>query len=275
MAEVPAAGQGGRRGARRRPGRLVSTPTVLQLEAAECGAAALGIALGYYGLYVPLETLRRVCGVSRDGSKASNLLKAARAYGLEAKGLKAEPHHLRRLPMPAIAFVDFCHFVVVEGMRRGHVYLNDLASGRRRASMEEFDAMLTGVVLTFTPTDAFASGDERPGLIATLGARTRGVRAAVTFVILASLALVLPGLALPVTSRVFLDYVPVRGLGDWLLPLVAGMLLTAVARFALLELRDRSLARAETRLAARRSATSCACPFRSSDRATPAKSPRG
>jgi len=233
----------------RRGGRRAATTTMLQLEAAECGAASLGMILGYYGRYVPLERLRELCGVSRDGSKASAVLKAARSFGLEAKGLKAEPEHLLQIPMPAIAFVNFCHFLVVEGVRGNWVYLNDPADGRRRVGLDEFDAMFTGVILTFAPTPGFVPGDDRSSESAALFARTRGVRIAVIYAVLASLALIVPGLALPVMARIFVDYILIQDLGDWLLPLVAGMLATAAVRYLLVILRDWCLVRAETRLA--------------------------
>lgn len=226
----------------------VRTPSILQLEAAECGAASLAMILGYHGRFAPLDELRTLCGVSRDGSKASTLLRAGRALGLEAKGMKAEPGHLANLDLPLIAFVNFNHFLVVEAIDEKQVWINDPAAGRRRETLEEFSDSFTGVVLTFTPSPDFQTGDTRPSLLASLAGRYAGIKDAIWFVFFVSLALVVPGIVLPVFTRIFVDYVLIRSLDDWLLPLVIGMGLTAIVRFVLLQLQSHTLLKARMRM---------------------------
>ncbi|WP_141521547.1 NHLP family bacteriocin export ABC transporter peptidase/permease/ATPase subunit [Novosphingobium sp. PC22D] len=217
------------------------TPVVLQMEAAECAAASLAMILGYWGLHLPLDELRQLCGVSRDGAKASSILRAARTLGLEAKGFKAEMAHLVDFDRPVIAFVNFNHFLVVEGADARHVWVNDPANGRARLAMEEFEQSFTGVVLTFAPGPQFVSGDRRPALADSLRSRFDGLRGPLGFAVLVSLALAVPGIVLPVFSRIFVDYVLVRSLDDWLAALLIGMGLTAAVQFVLALLQARAL----------------------------------
>jgi NHLM bacteriocin system ABC transporter peptidase/ATP-binding protein len=224
-------------------------PTVLQMEAVECGAASLCMVLAYHRKLVPLEEVRMACGVSRDGSKASNVVKAARGYGLNARGFKKEPAELRALPVPMIVHWNFNHFVVLEGFGKGRAFLNDPAHGPRQVGEDEFDQSFTGVALTFEPTPEFVPGGEGRSLMASLGRRLAGLRTAVLYVVLAGLALVIPGLLVPTFSRVFVDDVLVKGMGDWVRPLAWFMAATAAVMALLTLLQQRYLLRLETRLA--------------------------
>lgn len=229
--------------------RRVKTPTVIQMESVECGAAALAMVLGYHGRFEPLPGLRIACGVSRDGSKASHLLKAARGHGLTAKGFKREVSGLQDLPLPAILFWNFNHFVVLEGFRKGRAYLNDPASGPRVVDAEDFDEAFTGVVLTFEPGPDFTRGDERPGLFPGLAKRLRGSETALAYLVLTGLGLVVPGLAIPTFSRIFVDDILIGASRDWFRPLLLGMGLTLVLRTTLTWLQAHTLLRMSTKLA--------------------------
>ena len=229
--------------------KRVKTPTLLQMEVTECGAASLGIVLGYYGRIVPLEELRLACDVSRDGSKASNVLKAARTYGLIAKGFTKTLDRIRQVKTPMIVHWNFNHFLVVEGFKKDKVYLNDPAVGPRMVSWEEFQQSYTGVVLTFEAGPDFKKGGEKRNLITALRKRLRGLEVALVYVVLLGLALVIPGLVTPNFTRFFVDEILVKNMQDWIKPLLIGMGLTVLVNSALTWLREYYLLRLETRLA--------------------------
>jgi NHLM bacteriocin system ABC transporter peptidase/ATP-binding protein len=234
--------------------RRVRTPTVLQMEATECGAAALGIVLAHHGRRVPLEELRVSCGVSRDGSKAGNVVRAARGYGLVANGMRREVDELLAGAFPVIVFWNFNHFVVVEGASKSKVYLNDPAIGPRTVSHEEFARSFTGVSLEFEKGPDFIRGGAAPGLLARLGDRLNGHGTAIAVVTWISLLLVLPGVIVPGMTKVFVDSVLIRQLDGWLAPLVVGLCLTFLLNIALRWLQGLALLRIELRLALDQSA---------------------
>ena len=240
-----------------RGGKRFKTPTILQMEATECGAASLAMILAHFKRWVPLEELRVACDVSRDGSKASNVLKAARRYGLAAKGYRAEPDKLaQQHPFPMIVFWNFNHFLVLEGIdrKRDKVWLNDPATGPRIIGFQEFDECFTGVCLAFEPTSEFERGGRPPNIIEPLTRRLQGSYGALTYVMLATLMLVLPGLVIPIFSKIFVDEILVADSSRWLMPLLIGMGFTALLNGLITWLQQINLSRLEVKLALNASA---------------------
>ena len=239
---------------RRRSKRRVHTPTVLQMEATECGAAALAIVLAWFGRRVPLEELRIACGVSRDGSKASHVLQAARTYGLAAKGFRREIEQVLAGPFPVVVFWGFNHFLVVDGVSTGKVHLNDPAVGPRTVTLKEFDEKFTGVVLEFDPGPDFVRGGAAPTPLSRLGKRLSGFAPAIAFVVSVGLMMVIPGLILPGLTQVFVDNVLVERFDTWLPPLLIGLAGAFLMQVLLSSIQELALLRIELRLALEQSA---------------------
>ena len=205
--------------------------------------------LAYYERYVPLEKLRVECGVSRDGTKASNLLRAARAEGLLAKGYRKEPSDLASIALPAIVFWNFNHFVVLEGFRDGKAHLNDPAQGRRSVDAAEFDRSFTGVILVFEKGPDFQTGGHRPSVVRSLKQFFTGLERAVALLVVLGVMLVIPGVVLPMLSSRFIDEVLVARVQGIVVPLLIGMGLTAIVRAGLEWIQSQFLSRTHARKA--------------------------
>jgi NHLM bacteriocin system ABC transporter peptidase/ATP-binding protein len=231
------------------PSRRARVPTVMQMEATECGAASLAMVMAYHGLHVPLEQLRVDCGISRDGSKAGNLARAARKYGFEAQGRRIqELDDAAKVPVPYIAFWGFHHFLVVEGFSATAVWVNDPASGPRRVTAEEFDESFTGVAIQLAPGPDFRPGGERRGIFRALAGRLGGLHRELLFILLVGLALVVPGLVIPAFVRVFVDQVLLDNNLQWTNPILWGLALTVVVQVFLSWLQRFYLLRIQTSL---------------------------
>ncbi|MBO6112246.1 MAG: NHLP family bacteriocin export ABC transporter peptidase/permease/ATPase subunit [Lachnospiraceae bacterium] len=199
-------------------------PVIMQMEALECGAACLAMVLAYYGKWVPLEQVRSDCGVSRDGSNARNVLKAARNYGLEAAGYRYEPEDLKKEGhFPCIVHWEFNHFIVVNGIKGNMVYVNDPARGSVTMTMEQFDGGFTGVCLMFSPTEAFEPGGKQKSMIEFAKERLSGAETAVVFVVLTTIIGSLAAIIQSGFLRVFMDYMLPGYNPEWVMPFLLAL----------------------------------------------------
>jgi NHLM bacteriocin system ABC transporter peptidase/ATP-binding protein len=231
------------------PKRKVRTPTVLQMEAVECGAAALGMILAYYRRWVPLEKLRVDCGVSRDGVNALNMVKVGRSYGLEVSGNKRDVDELGDLKLPFIVFWNYNHFLVVEGFSSTHAFLNDPAAGRRSVTRDDFERQYSGAAITFKKGPEFKPGGKPKSTARALFSRMKGTGVGLLFVLFASLILVVPGLVIPAFMRIFMDDILNQGRKDWILWLLLSMFGVSLINGAMTWVKEYYLLRLETRLA--------------------------
>ncbi|MCR5410754.1 MAG: NHLP family bacteriocin export ABC transporter peptidase/permease/ATPase subunit [Lachnospiraceae bacterium] len=219
--------------------RVARVPIVMQLEALECGAACLCMVLAYYGKWVPLEKVRSDCGVSRDGSKAKNILIAARNYGLSADGYRVEPDQLREgMDFPCIIHWNFNHFVVLDGFRGDHAILNDPARGRVKVPIEEFNKAFTGICLAFEPTEGFVKDGKQRSTLAFAKERLNGAAMAVIFVAATGVITSLMEIISPAFSRIFIDRLLTGHNPGWTYPFIFCLAVFTAVQILVLALQE-------------------------------------
>ena len=204
-------------------GRVRNVPVIMQMEMVECGAASLGMVLAYHKKWLPLEQLRKDCGVSRDGCSAKQLLLAGRSYGMEANAYQLEGDELQEMA-PAIIHWNFNHFVVYKGKRGRNHYLNDPARGKVKVSQEEFDRAFTGIAMVFEPTEAFRRGGSRASIMGFVKRRLKNTWAAAFFIFVTGLLSAIIGITTPLFSQVFMDDILSGKNPDWFKPFMAAFI---------------------------------------------------
>ena len=210
-------------------GKAVKVPVVIQLEALECGAASLTMVLAYYGKWIPLEQVRSDCGVSRDGSNAKNILKAARNYGLAAKGYRYEVEQLKSAAVfPCIIHWNFNHFVVLCGFKNGKAVINDPAKGTYSVAMDSFDKSFTGICLQFEPSETFVAEGKPKSVWRFAGKKLMGTGSAFALVIITTVITSLLGIITPAFSNVFADRLLSKTNPEWFMPFIWGISMLAV-----------------------------------------------
>ncbi len=233
-------------------GARVKVPTVLQMEATECGAASLAMILAHYGLWIPLEKLRQECGVNRDGSKASCVIRAAKARHCQANGYRWSVDRILQLipqnPFPLIIHWEFNHFVVLEGIKNGIAYLNDPAMGRRTVPIDQFRTSYTGIALFIKPGEGFVKEGHRYNVFKDIAFKLRKDKWAVVFILILEFCAIIPGLASPIMSQIFLDDILTGKHRDWMTNFCLAMTVSFIVSGVITFLRAVILTKWQTKL---------------------------
>ncbi len=221
---------------------------VPQMEMAECGAACLASLLDFWGHAAPLVEVRQACGVSRDGTSALAIVRAARGYGLRAEGNRARVDQLRELDLPLILHWRNNHFVVLERLSARDAVIMDPARGRRRVSMQELSASFSGVALSFEASPQLAQRRRASGSLARYRAGLSLLVPATLLMLGSAFLLELVSVVLPAANQIMVDHVVLPSRHAWLFPLMLGLVAVMLCRTGLRLLRDRVLARLQLTL---------------------------
>jgi ATP-binding cassette subfamily B protein len=186
-------------------------PVLLQLNGVECAAACLAMVLSYHGRRTSISEARQRCDSGRGGTSAGSIVRAARSYGLTARGMRPAPGLLARIPLPAVVHWNNDHFVVAERYRRRWVDVVDPAWGRRRLTHDEFQAGVSEAVLVLEPGPGFSRARAgQPSALRVLGGmllRLRGVRPVLLQILVASVLVQVFALAVPLATKIVVDQI--------------------------------------------------------------------
>jgi len=200
---------------------VAKTPVIMQLEALECGAASLTMVMAYYNKWVALEQVRADCGVSRNGSNAKNILRAAQKYGFKTKGFAYSTNKLREKgQFPCIIHWGMAHFVVLCGFKGNKAIINDPAKGLVKVDLKTFDEIFTGIYLEIVPGEDFVPSGKKKSMLSFARRRLKGAYSLVAFFALTTIIFYLLGIITPIMQQVFVDYILGGNNPSWLYPFI-------------------------------------------------------
>ena len=231
--------------------KYVKVPVVMQLETLECGAACLSMILAYHGKWLPLERVRMDCGVSRDGSNAKNIGKAAQNYGLKTKAYRFEPDDLKKKnSFPCIIHWNFNHFVVLCGFKGNDAVINDPARGKVIVPENEFDEAFTGICLFFEPDEGFEKSGKPRSVYSYALKKTSDAKESSLLIAVCSAIISVLGIITMAMSRTYIDTFLAGNNDTLLMPFIIFLAVLGFLQIIVLGIKEISLHRIDGRFAA-------------------------
>ena len=173
----------------------LSKTFVPQMDARDCGVAALASIAKYYGSDYSLAHLRELAKTDKEGTTALGLVKAAREMGFEPRPIQADMSlfDMADIPYPFIAHVrkegKLQHYYVVYGLKKGQLIVGDPDPTVKltKMSLEHFSSEWTGVAIFLAPAPSYRPHkDQKNGLLSFLPLIFKQ-RSLIAYIVLASL----------------------------------------------------------------------------------------
>ncbi|MCL1048731.1 peptidase domain-containing ABC transporter [Shewanella abyssi] len=136
-------------------------PLILQAEMAECGLASVAMIASYHGHKLDMAALRKRYSADLKGMNLQQIIGLSDSMGLASRALKCPIEEIGKLALPCVLHWDMNHFVVLTGVTKSGVSINDPGLGKRKLTLTEFTEHFTGIALELTPTKGFEKQDER------------------------------------------------------------------------------------------------------------------
>lgn len=204
-------------------------PLILQAEMAECGLACMAMIASFNGHKLDMGALRKRFTANLKGMNLQQLIALGDSIGLSSRALKCPLEDIGKLALPCVLHWDMNHFVVLTGVTKKNISVNDPAVGKRTLSLQEFAKHFTGIALELTPTKAFVKQDERQQMrLSQLWTKISGVNAALVTLFVLSVLLQVFALVTPYYMQWVVDEVLVSQDQPLLIVLAIGFSLLVV-----------------------------------------------
>ncbi|HFI0014151.1 TPA: peptide cleavage/export ABC transporter [Streptococcus suis] len=172
---------------------------VPQIDARDCGVAALASIAKFYGSDYSLAHLRELAKTNKEGTTALGIVKAAQEIGFETRAIQADMSlfDMNDVPYPFIVHVNkegkLQHYYVVYQTKKDHLIIGDPDPTVKvtKMSKERFSSEWTGVAIFLAPEPSYKPHkDKKNGLMSFLPLIFRQ-RALIFYIVLASLLVTL------------------------------------------------------------------------------------
>lgn len=119
-----------------------------------CGACSIYSIICHYGGYIPLNTIVDDTMTDKNGTNAYLIVRALKKYGFDSYGLNTKISNINSNLLPVIGHVNkggYNHFIVIYKINEKNMVIMDPSSGKKVLSIDEFNKIYTGVIITAIP----------------------------------------------------------------------------------------------------------------------------